>query len=54
MSLLGWIVGLATVIGFLLIAERRGKLRRLANAGTSIEDLEEQDGQPRPPRTAFS
>jgi protein SCO1/2 len=48
------VVTLASIIGFLLIAERRGKLRRLANAGTSIEDLEEQDGQPRPPRTAFS
>ncbi len=51
------VVTLAGIIGFLLLAERRGKLRRLASRGTSVEDLEEasrdRDDLP-PPRTAFS
>ena len=49
------VIVMASVIGFLLIAERRGKLRRMANAGTSIEEYEEQQRKgPPPPRTAFS
>ena len=49
------VVTLASVIGFLLIAERRGKLRRLASAGTPAEDDDRDDvDKPRPPRTAFS
>lgn len=61
------VITLAGVIGFLLIAEKRGKLRRLANAGTPAEDESARDAEddddedgnntappPRPPRTAFS
>lgn len=48
------VVTLFSIIGFLLVAEKRGKLRRLASAGTSMDDVEEQNGQGRPPRTAFS
>ena len=56
------VVTLAGIIGFLIFAERRGKLRRHPNAGTTIEDLEQEAASagstrqkdPRPPRTAFS
>lgn len=51
------VLTLAGIIGFLLIAEKRGKLRRHKYAGTPAPESDEprtDDKNPPPPRTAFS